>query len=176
MLPVHADITEPITIGVHPFLPATTLIERFSPLAHYLSDRLQRPVRISVSSDYEEHIRATGEGQFDIAFLGPAPYVKVVEQYGPQRLLARMELNDSPSYRGAIVTRAGSPIRSLEQLKGCRFAFGDSNSTMSYLVPEWMLKSAGVQLTDLKQHSHLSNHNDTALPHKVPLLRKVRYI
>jgi phosphonate transport system substrate-binding protein len=90
MSPVHADTTEPLTIGVHPFLPATTLIERFSPLAQYLSDRLQRSVRISVSSDYEEHIRATGEGRFDIAFLGPAPYVKVVEQYGPQRLLARM--------------------------------------------------------------------------------------
>jgi phosphonate transport system substrate-binding protein len=34
---------------------------------------------------------------------------------------------------------------------------------MSSLVPEWMLKSAGVQLSDLEQHSHLSNHNDTAL-------------
>lgn len=152
-----------LTIGAHPYLPATTLTRRFSPLAHYLARRLDRPVHVSISRDYQDHIRAVGEGRYDIAFIGPASYVQVAARYGPQRLLARYEVNGAPLFRGCIVTRADSPIQALAELKGRSFAFGDPESTMSSLLPASMLESAGVGLDELSAHDHLSNHRDVAL-------------
>lgn len=158
-----ADAQESLTLLIHPYLPPTELINRFSPLADYLGKKTGMPVNIQISKDYEEHIDQIGKDRVDIAFMGPASYVKLVDKYGRKPLLARLEINGSPTFRGAIITAKGSRIKTLDDLKGKRFAFGDPNSTMGHLVPRFMMWTAGVDVKDLAFYTFINNHHNVAL-------------
>jgi|SRR3990172_9002711 len=158
-----ANTQEPLTLEIHPYLPATEIAQRFTPLADYLGSKIGRPVVIKIAKDYDEHIDEIGKDKVDIAYMGPASYVKLVEKYGRKPILARQEINGKPTFKGAIIVVKESPIRGLADLKGKRFAFGDPDSTMSHLVPRYMLWKAGVDIKDLRHHVFLSNHHNVVL-------------
>jgi phosphonate transport system substrate-binding protein len=153
----------PLVLQVHPYLPATEIIERFSPLADYLGKSIGRPVVVRISVDYQQHIDLIGKDKADVAFMGPASYVSMVDRFAGKPLLARLEIDGSPTFKGAIIVAKESGIRSLSELKGKRFAFGDPNSTMSHLVPRYMLWKAGVDIKDLAGHTFLHNHHNVVL-------------
>lgn len=154
---------ESLILGIHPYLPATELVTRFGPLSEYLSRRVGKPFIIEVARDYEDQIDRIGNNNIDIAFMGPVSYVKLVEKYGRKPILARLEVNGKPTFRGAIITARESRIRTLPDLKGKRFAFVDPNSTMGHLVPRYVLWEAGVDVKDLEGHKFLYNHHNVAL-------------
>ena len=160
---ITARAEETLTLWVHPYLPATELIKKFTPLADYLSEKCGKIIRVNVSKSYKSHIERVGEDRMDLAYLGPASLVKVMNEYGRKTLLARLEVNGSPIYHGMIVTSEASNINSLNDLKGKNFAFGDPNSTMSHLVPRYMLLEAGVSIDDFKKVNFLGSHNNVAL-------------
>lgn len=152
-----------LTLGIHPFKPPTTLIKSFTPLATYLSHKMNEPVSIKISKDYQTHIDSVGQDKFDLAYMGPAPYVEMVQAYGQKPLLARQVINSSPVFHGKIIVRKDSPIQSIEELKGKRFAFGDPNSTMGHLMPRYMLAQAGVRAEQLASFKHISDHMNIVL-------------
>jgi phosphonate transport system substrate-binding protein len=101
---ITARAEETLTLWVHPYLPATELIKKFTPLADYLSEKCGKIIRVNVSKSYKSHIERVGEDRMDLAYLGPASLVKVMNEYGRKILLARLEVNGSPIYHGMIVT------------------------------------------------------------------------
>jgi len=153
----------PLILAVHPFLPNAEIQKRFAPLADYLSQRLGRQVQVRVGRDYEQHIEAVGLNSVDIAFMGPASYVKLVARFGPKPLLARIEINGKPILSGYIVTSVNSVLHNLSDLRGKRFAFTDPDSTMGSIVPQYVLQQAGVGLKQLGAYQHLGGHKDVAL-------------
>ena len=156
-------MAEELILSVHPFLSATEVKARFSPMANYLSKQLGIKVTLRVGANYDEHIQAIGKDQVDLAYMGPASYVTLVNQYGIKPSLARIEMDGKPTFHGYIVTRSDSAINSLEDLKGQSFAFGDPKSTMSYVVPHFMLTQAGVITHDSAEHAFLGSHINVAL-------------
>ena len=160
-LSVYAQQT--LTLQVHPYLPATEVLNRFAPLTDYLSTKTSREIICKISKDYQDHIDKIGNDEVDIAYLGPASYVKVTENYGLKPILVRLEINGTPSFRGVIVTRKSSAITTLKDLLGKRFAFGDPNSTMSHLVPLFMLYEAGINKNNLAGYKFLDSHHNVAL-------------
>lgn len=158
-----ASNDEELTLWIHPYLPATELIRRFTPLTDYLAEELERPLQIRVQQSYQAHIDFVGRDLADLAFIGPASYVIMRRQYGNKPLLAMLEENGLPFFHGMIIVREEAPFNSLTDLKGESFAFGDLNSTMSYIVPRSMLAEAGVSLDDLGRHDFLNSHHDVAL-------------
>lgn len=164
LLPVVVhSYQQPIILGIHPYLTSEVLQQRFKPLADYLSEQLGVPVIVKVGTSYQHHARAIGRDQVDIAFLGPSQYIDVTERFGLKPLLARIETNANPTYRGHIVVQQNSPIKSIEQLRGKLFAFGDPDSTMSSLVPQALLQKSGVGLQGLRGYRHYSNHDNVAM-------------
>ena len=154
---------EGLTLGFLPYLSGEELLLRYTPLADYLSVRLQRQVSLRVASNYQEQIRKSGEDQLDIAFLGGSPYVAVVAEYGPKPLLVRFLFDGSPTFQGVIFVRKQSELHTLEDLAGQRIAFGDVDSTLSSLVPLYMLQQAGIEREDLAAAVHLRNHQNVIL-------------
>lgn len=159
----EASPPEPLVLAVHPYLPSSEIQQRFTPLAKYLGELMQRPVVVRVGRDYDEHVTAIGTNAVDMAFMGPAPYVLMVAHYDKKPLLARIEVGGKPLLGGVIIARTGDPLRSLSDLKGRRFAFGDRDSTMSSLVPQYMLQEAGVPLSALASYEFLGGHKNVAL-------------
>lgn len=156
-------VEQELILGVHPFKPPTLLMKAFTPLASYLSERLGRPVVVQISKDYQSHIDLAGSDKLDIAYLGPAPYVQMTEKYGKKRLLARQAIAGSPTFHGKIFVRDDSPIQTLLDLRGKRIALGDPNSTMSNLLPRYLLLEAGITAKDLAGIGALSDHLNIVL-------------
>ena len=154
---------EPLILAVHPYLPEAEIQKRFTPLAEYLSLTLGQPIVVRVGRNYDDHIDAIGKDQVDIAFMGPAAYTKLLDKYGSKPLLARFEVNNGPNLYGVIITRNESPIRNLKQLQGKRFAFGDKESTMSHIVPRFMLAEAGIPVSALSEYKFLGSHHNVAI-------------
>ena len=158
-----AVAAEPLILAVHPYLPPGEITQRFTPLAEVLSRTVGRPVFVRVGRSYAEHIDAIGTDSVDIAYVGPAAYVTLVNGYGGKPLLARQVVDGDPMLHGEIIVRQDSPIRSLAELRGKRFAFGDPDSTMSHVVAAAMLRDAGVPESALAQADFLNAHRNVAL-------------
>ncbi|UCH46052.1 MAG: phosphate/phosphite/phosphonate ABC transporter substrate-binding protein [Nitrospiraceae bacterium] len=158
-----AHAGQKMTLQIHPYLPASELLTRFAPLTRYLSRITGTEINCNISKNYEEHIEKVGKNMVDIAYLGPASYVKLVSKYGTKPILARLEVKGSPFFKGVIITSKSSKILSLDDLKGKRFAFGDPHSTMSYLVPLYMLREKGVSYESLERHEFLNSHKNVVL-------------
>ena len=152
-----------MTLQIHPYLPAAELLSRFAPLIKYLSESTDTEITCNISKNYQEHIKKVGKDQVDIAYLGPASYVEIVSRYSKKPILARLEVKGSPYFKGVIITRQSSPIYTLIDLKGKRFAFGDRHSTMSYLVPLHMLQENGVPYKSLGGYEFLNSHKNVVL-------------
>ncbi len=152
-----------LVFGVHPYKPAIELEFMFAPLTAYLSSLIGEPVLLSVSKDYEEHVRRVGEGGVDIAFMEPALYVEMADRYGKKPLLARLETERVPTYYGVILVRKDSTIKLLKDLKGRRMAFSDRRSTSGHIIPRHMFARAGVTLADFAEHTFMANHDNVAL-------------
>jgi phosphonate transport system substrate-binding protein len=159
----NAEADEKLELWIHPYLPAIQLIKKFTPLAEYLGEKSGQNIQVKVSKSYKSHIKRVGEGGTDLAYLGPASYVKLTHTYGKQTILGCLEVNGSPYFHGMIVARQDSQVKTLQDLIGKKFAFGDPNSTMSHLVPRYMLLEKGVSVEKLKQHEFLGSHHNVAL-------------
>ena len=154
---------KPLDLGIHPYLASSLIHKRFTPLAEHLGKKVGQPVIIKVAQDYRDHIENIGKNEVHIALMGPVTYVKMVKEYGLKPILACLETNKKTFFQGVIITRKNSPIKSISDIEGKRFAFGDPNSTMSYIIPRFMLLEAGIPLKKLGSHSFLKNHCNVAL-------------
>lgn len=160
--PAPAELA-PYVLAVHPYLSAPELHKRFAPLAEYLGRQLGRPIQVRVGSNYEEHISFVGQDAVDIAYLGPAAYVTVVERFGRKPILARVQTNGKPQLNGVIFVRQDSKIRQLSDLKGKRFAFGDPESTTGSVLARYVLRENGIALSDFARVSHIVSHDNVVL-------------
>ncbi len=152
-----------LLLGVHPYLDEHEVVRRFEPLAQYISQQTGQAVQVRVGKNYAEHIEVVGGDRVDIAYLGPSAYVRLLKRFSAKPILGRLQAAGKATFHGYIVTRTGSDVRRLEDLAGRRFAFGDRNSTMSHLVPRYMLQQAGVSVRDLASYRHYKGHNNVAM-------------
>jgi phosphonate transport system substrate-binding protein len=149
-------------MGVHPYKPPQELFKKFKPIADYLSTKLGKPVDFQVAQSYEDAAAKVGKGAYDFAFLGPTIYTEAYDKFGVVPL-AQIANNGKPVFHGLIVVKKGSSIKSVKDLKGKRFAFGERHSTLNHVVPLWMLMDAGVALSNLKEYRFVGSHDNVAL-------------
>ena len=152
-----------LKFGVHPYLTAKHLQKRFTPLLAYLSEQLGKPVVLEISKSYNDHVDIVGKDEVDIAYVGPAPYVKLTEMYGQKHLLANIQVNGNSTFRGVIFVPTHSSIKTLADLQGKSFAFGSMYSTMSHNVPLYVMWEAGISVSKLATHQHMTHHENVTL-------------
>ncbi|MDM8547583.1 phosphate/phosphite/phosphonate ABC transporter substrate-binding protein [Candidatus Venteria ishoeyi] len=157
------DTQDELVFGIHPYLSAQELFDKFGPLAEYLTQKTAKTVRIHVAKSYQDHLEDFIAGKVDFAYMGPSLYVQLLEKHETQQPLARLEIKGKPYFRGAIIVAGNSPIKNLVDLKGKHFAFGSPHSTMSHLVPRYMLIDAGVTAETLAAFKFIGNHESVAL-------------
>lgn len=160
---VSAQAKEELTLGVHPYKSVKKLQSFYLPLTEMLSKELNVKVSLNIAKNYKTHIDLIGKDKIDIAYMGPASYVAMVNQYGNKRTLARLVIKGKPTFKGHIIVREDSNINKYSDLVNKRFAFGDPNSTMSHLVPRYMLVNNGITKEKLKDISFLGSHDNVAI-------------
>ncbi len=132
-----------LRIGFVPQDNAVRMVKKWQPLADYLSKELNRPVEIEIKPNYQGVIDDLARGKVDVGLLGSFSYVRAAEGGGIVPLVRRVIFGSS-YYRGIIVVRTDSAIRTLSGLKGRRFAFTDKNSTTGFVLPVRQMKRSGL--------------------------------
>lgn len=155
--PIH------LSLGLYSFKKPTEVYKQFQPVAVALSKaltaELKRPanVELQIVQTYEECLAGFVAGKIDIVRFGPASYVLAKKQCPGIELLAA-EREDA-SKVGLIVVRDDSPVKTLADLKGRRFAFGDQQSTIGRYLSQAELVQAGVTGKDLAAFDYLERHD-----------------
>ena len=162
-MPIASQDSIKLSFGTYSFRKATAVWKQFQPatmeLSRLLTAELNQPAEITlvVTKTYEECLAALLAGRIDLARLGPASYV-VAKQRNPKIQLLASEHEDSRGV-GLIVVAADSDIKSLADLAGKRFAFGDQQSTIGRHLSQSELVKAGVFAKDLASFKYLGRHD-----------------
>ncbi len=150
-----------LRFGVVPLESPARMHRRFTPLAEHLGRALGRPVELKVALDFDEAVRDLGEGRTQFAYLTPSTYVLAHDRFGVTLLVTALR-RGKPFQHAVVVCRRDARLRTLSDLLGRSFAFGDVNSTSSHVVPRAMLLEAGVPVERLSTFDHLGHHDAVA--------------
>ena len=153
-LPAQAE--DLIRVGMpDPTATAASLDEK-KPLQLYLTEALGVPVKLVIPKDYNATIEGLGNGSLDFAYLGAVGYVKARKAFGVIPLVQR---DIDKQFHSVFITQAASPINSIADLKGKRFAFGDVVSTSGSVMPYRALTDAGLDPNkDLEWFRYTGSH------------------
>ncbi len=161
---VESRTVKVLLIGLIPEQNIFKQIERYQPIANYLSKKIGLPIRLTVLPRYGniiDHFVSTG---MDGAFFGSFTYVLAHEKLGVEVMARPLSLNGTSTYHGLVFVRTDSGIKSLGQMRGKRFAFVDMATTAGYLLPLAYFKENGENYrTFLKESYFAGTHEDAIL-------------
>lgn len=134
----------PLKLGVGMFQPDREKNDAtYRPLAAYLAARLGRPVELRTVDSWEGLAKSLANGETDLALMGPWGYVLANHAAGAQ-VISTILYDGKPEYYAIIVTHPESGIKTVADLKGKTFAFGDKGSTSGWLIPTHFFMKQGV--------------------------------
>lgn len=129
------------------------------PFAEYLSQKLGREVNVTLATDYSTIVEAMASGQVDIGIMPPSAYVQARDM-GAATAILTSELTDQDevtglplegqltgTFKGEILVKADSDIKTLTDLKGKKIATLSPNSASGYIYPVAEMKDAGINPT-----------------------------
>jgi len=141
----YAQGRDPATLRVA-LLPdenATTLIQNAQPLKAYLERTLNKKIELIVTTDYSSMIEAMRFGRIEVAYFGPFSYVLAKSRAPAIEPFAVGVERGAPTYNSVLIANATGDVKTLADIKGKPFAFGDQASTSSHLAPRaYLLKTA----------------------------------
>lgn len=142
----HAQPAAGETTLVLAFVPSQDtqrVLETGTTLGRMLEVATGYKIRTEVPTSYVSTIEALCAGRVDIAFLAPFAYVLANQKCGADVRLVSIRAN-LPFYKSQIVYKADLNVKSLNDLRGKRFAFVTPASASGYLFPAALLKKSGI--------------------------------
>lgn len=121
-------------------------LKSYECFTEYYEDKLGREIKLYPAADYSGFMQAYLGGTVDFSLRSSPSALAGIYLQDPEamEIVGILENKDgSTGYYSVVFTRADSGIKSLEDLKGKNFAFGDPNSTSGYLIPSYELKQQG---------------------------------
>ncbi len=152
---------EEILIGLIPELNVFKQMERFQPLADYLSEKTGVKVKLTIFSKYGGIVKRFKDLKVDGAFFGSFTGAAAIEQLGVEPLARPINLDGSSTYHGYIFVRKDSGIKNVADMKSKRMAFVDKATTAGYVFPIAYLKENGVKDIDkyFKEYYFTGSHD-----------------
>jgi phosphate/phosphite/phosphonate ABC transporter binding protein len=136
-------IARELKFGFTPVLGDAAERADFEPLTAYLSDAIGQKVGIYIAKNYGDLRTQMEAGAVDIGSFSPFAYVDAASG-GKIRIIAQSVIDGAVTYRGIIIARKDSGLKTVADLQGKRFAFVDPKSASGYVYPRAMLMEKGV--------------------------------
>jgi phosphonate transport system substrate-binding protein len=132
-----------LRVALLPDENATTLIQNAQPLKAYLERTLNKKIELIVTTDYSSMIEAMRFGRIEVAYFGPFSYVLAKSRAPEIEPFAVGVERGAPTYNSVLIANATGGVKTLADIQGKPFAFGDQASTSSHLAPRaYLLKTA----------------------------------
>ncbi len=158
----------PITIkfGINSTDSPTVVGQKFIPVVKHIEGEmaklLKQPVKIEfkIFRNYEGPIKSITKGTSDFVRLGPASYIHAKRKNPNIKLIVMGNRKGKRTFNGLIIVPTESKIKTLAELKGKRFAFGDEISTIGRYLSQIELFKAGICAKDLAGYEYLGRHDN----------------
>jgi phosphonate transport system substrate-binding protein len=129
--------------------------KRLSPLTDYLSKSLGKPVALKLSPNMPAAIKDTIDGAVDLSYLTPVAYLDA-HANGNARLIVKTITNGEGAFKLMIVVKENSPIKSVAELAGKTFAFGDKAALLQRAV----VIEAGMPLEKFREYKFIGHYDN----------------
>lgn len=143
MVPPPAAGQTSLVLAFVPSQDSQRVLETGGILARMLEVATGYHVRAEVPTSYAATIEAMCAGRVDIAFLAPFAYVLAHQKCGADVRLVSVRAK-LPFYKSQILYRADLNVKTLNDLRGKKFAFVTPASASGYLFPAALLKKNGI--------------------------------
>jgi len=165
--------TRPIVITFVPSGDVPTITRAGTETAECLAKITGLSYTINVGTSYAVSIEAMGAGQAQAGFLATFAAILAREKYGIEpalgatRAYATNDLDPDKAlvgqqtdfYKGQFITKKGSNIKTIADLRGKTFCSAGATSTSGWIIPSINLKASGIDPDkDLKAVTHVSGH------------------
>lgn len=119
---------------------AELMLKNWNPFFDRMSSALGIPVERQTYASAGELVKDFTTGRLDLAWLGNAPALEIVEA-GSGNVFAAMVVQGKTAYRSVLITHKDSPIRTLDDvhrnLRQLSFGDGDLKSTSGHIAPKY---------------------------------------
>ncbi len=137
------------------------LLRIYRPFADYLSKEIGIPVKFTPVVDYAATVEGLAGNKLDMVWYGGLTSVQAARMAkGAKRIIMRKE---DTEFKSHFITRKGTGVKDLKDLKGKTFSFGSVSSTSGHLMPRYYLMKAGINPEkDFSKFSFSGAHDATA--------------
>ena len=149
----------PLRVSMIPTTDPSRMLRDAEPLVKRLEQATGRKVTLTIPQNYAAVVEALVQGQVDVAHLGGFTFVQANKRAGAVPLVQR---DRDRAFHSKFIT-ARDDVRTLADLRGKRFAFGDVNSTSGHLMPAYYMRKEKVDPAVLEQAIYTGGHDATAL-------------
>lgn len=137
----------PVKLFFVPSVDAKLIEDKGQVVKKYLEENTPYKFQVSIPASYVAVVEAFGTARADVASLNTFGYILAYEKYGAQALVTVRRFG-SDTYQAQIIAKADSPIKSVKDLAGKKFAYVDPASTSGYLLPAKLFKDEGIEPKD----------------------------
>mgnify|MGYP000019847876 FL=1 len=154
-----------LTFGLYQSDKATEMHRKFKPIIDYLSQEVSRlsesptELKLKIYKSYQGANDALVTGEVDFVRFGPASYILAKNKQPNIQLLAMEEKKGKTRFNGLIVVSKNSSIKTLSDLNGHSFAFGNINSTIGRYLAQSELIKVGVTSSSISKLAFLGRHD-----------------
>lgn len=134
-----------ITIGLVPELNLFRQVERYGPLADFLSGKAGAKVKLKIFARYGDVIEELSHRRLDGAFLGSLTCVLAHLKADVEIVARPVNIFGRPTYHGLILARKDSSIKGITHMRGQNFVFVDRATTAGYIFPITFFKKYGIE-------------------------------
>jgi phosphonate transport system substrate-binding protein len=152
--------TPSLLVSLIPTTDPGKMLRENQPLVDYLSQRTGAKVQLTIPTNYAAVVEALVNDQLDVAHLGGFTYVQARKRAGALPLVQR---DRDQQFHSLFVTQADSAVKSLADLSGKSFAFGDVNSTSGHLMPGYFMRLEKVDPEVISRAIYTGGHDATLL-------------
>lgn len=133
------------------------MVKRLTPLTKYLSSTIGQNVSFHASPNLGSAVEDLGKNTTQIAYLTPAAYLEAREKYAAIPLVNPLSKGKG-SFTLMIAVQKDSPVKTIQDLRGKKFAFGDKKAKLQPAVVE----NAGIKLEEFASYDYLNHYDNIA--------------
>jgi len=151
-----------LVLGLIPERNIFKQLDRYEPLANYLSEKIGADVKLKVLTRYGNIIDNFASAGLDGAFFGSFTYTLAHAKLGVEAIARPETVGGVSTYYGLLFVRKDSGIKSVGDMKGKRFVFVDRATTAGYLLPRAFFKAHRIEnyKTFFKETYFSGTHED----------------
>lgn len=134
--------------------------EMYEPMVDYINAHLKSgELRIETSRNLPSFNEKLFSGQFDFSLANP--YAVVTSTKKGYRIFGKM--GDDDIFKGLIIIRKDSPIKSISDLSGKVISYPDSTALAAAIMPQWYFHKHGLNIDKEIKNNYVGSQESSIM-------------